>query len=194
MKISQTGLELIKNFEGRRLDAYYDIAGILTIGYGSTGPHVRKGMRITEQEAEDLLLEDLKRFEEGVTDAVKVMITQNQFDALVSLSFNIGMGAFRSSTALKRLNRNNYTGCAEAMTWWNKATVDGQKREVAGLTRRREAEAVLFLKPSGDGDVINPNDGLVEAPGMAATDEWSLPDVSMGWLFDKAKEHADGWR
>lgn len=155
MQVSETGIELIKHFEGLRLDAYQDVAGIWTIGYGHTGPDVEPGQVITEAEAEALLRQDLDRFERGVSDAVRVDIDQNQFDALVSLAYNIGVSAFRSSTALKRLNRGDFLGAAEAMTWWNKATINGVRREVLGLVRRRAAEAALFLEDlttTGDSD------------------------------------------
>ena len=152
MRISQTGLDLIKHFEGLRLEAYEDIAGILTIGYGHTGTDVYPGQSITEPTAEDILRRDVNRFEEGVSQRVQVPIDQNQFDALVSLAFNIGLGAFGNSTVLKRLNNNDYIGAADAITWWNKATVNGVKTEVAGLTRRRAAEKALFLQDIGAGE------------------------------------------
>ena len=149
-QVSQDGIELIKRFEGLEVQSYRDVAGIWTIGYGHTGPEVGPGMRISEGEAEQLLARDLERFEEGVAGAVTAPITQAQFDALVSLSYNIGVGAFRRSTALRRLNKGDFEGAAEAITWWNKATVNGRKRPVLGLTRRRAAEAALFLQDVHD--------------------------------------------
>jgi lysozyme len=146
MKISQNGIDLIKHFEGLRLESYQDVAGIWTIGYGHTGPEVGPNQTISEAEAEQLLRKDLNRFEQGVASMVRVDIDQNQFDALVSLAFNIGLNAFRGSTALRLLNRGDLLGAAEAMTWWNKATINGVKREVLGLVRRRAAEAALFLQ------------------------------------------------
>lgn len=146
MQVSPTGIELIKHFEGLRLESYQDVADIWTIGYGHTGPEVATDQAITEAEAEALLRQDLSRFEQGVSAAVKVDIDQNQFDALVSLTYNIGLNAFKGSTALRRLNKRDYLGTAEAMTWWNKATINGVKREVLGLVRRRAAEAALFLE------------------------------------------------
>lgn len=152
-QVSQEGIELIKRFEGLETQSYRDVAGIWTIGYGHTGPEVGPGMRISEAEAEDLLQRDLQRFEDGVADAVSVPITQSQFDALVSLSYNIGVSAFRRSTALKRLNKSDFEGAAEAITWWNKATINGRKQPVLGLTRRRAAESALFLQDVRDGEV-----------------------------------------
>lgn len=139
-KTGPRGLALIKSFEGLRLQAYTCPAGVLTIGYGSTGPHVRPGMRITEQQADALLLSDLSRFEAAVTGAVRVPLTQAQFDALVSFTFNVGVAALRSSTLLRKLNAGDYAGAAAEFARWNKA---GGK-VLAGLTRRRAAERALF--------------------------------------------------
>lgn len=141
MKISQKGINLIKQFEGLELKAYRDSVGVLTIGYGSTGSHVSVGEVITEAQAETLLIKDLSRFESGVTELVKVPVTQNQFDALVSFSFNLGLGNLKSSTLLKKLNAKDYTGASKEFERWNKA---GGK-VLNGLTRRRLAEKELFL-------------------------------------------------
>lgn len=142
MNISHKGVELIKLFEGCRLETYLDAAGIPTIGYGSTGPHVRIGMKITKEEAEQLLLEDLKRFEAGVAEQVTVPLNQNEFDALVSFSFNVGLGALNRSTLLRMLNDGaSKEVVASQFLRWNK--VNGKPLE--GLTRRRKAERALFL-------------------------------------------------
>lgn len=141
MKISQKGVKLIQDFEGLELKAYKDSIGVLTIGYGSTGPHVSMGMTITKEQAEQLLKKDLERFEKGVSDLVKVPLNQNQFDSLVSFSFNLGLGNLRSSTLLKKLNASDYVGAAAEFHRWNRA---GGK-VLAGLTRRRIAERDLFL-------------------------------------------------
>lgn len=140
MKISKKGLDLIKAFEGLELKAYKDSVGILTIGYGSTGSHVRPGMVITKEQAEELLKQDVSRFEGGVNDVVKVPLTQNQFDALVSFSFNLGLGNLKSSTLLRKLNASDYYGAANEFLRWNKA---GGK-VLNGLTRRRQAEKDMF--------------------------------------------------
>lgn len=141
MRISQKGLNLIKEFEGLELRAYKDSVGVVTIGYGSTGPHVSMGMTITADQAEALLKNDVNRFEKGVMDLVTAPITQNQFDALVSFSFNLGLGNLKASTLLRKLNSLDYVGAANEFPRWNKA---GGK-VLAGLTRRREAEKKLFL-------------------------------------------------
>lgn len=139
MKISRAGLDLIKRFEGCETTAYRCPAGILTIGYGSTGPHVKQGMTITEEEAEKLLLKDVARFEEGVSHIVGTT-TQNRFDALVSFAFNLGLGNLMSSTLLKKHRAGAFGAAADQFSRWNKAN----GRVLAGLTRRREAEAALY--------------------------------------------------
>ena len=141
MNISQKGISLIKSFEGLSLKAYKDSVGVTTIGYGSTGPHVSMGQTITEAQAESLLKNDLSRFEKGVSDLVTAPLNQNQFDALVSFSFNLGLGNLKSSTLLRKLNSLDYSGAAKEFERWNKA---GGK-VLAGLTRRRIAERDLFL-------------------------------------------------
>lgn len=147
MRVSNNGVALLKRFEGLELEAYQDIAGIWTIGYGHTGPDVQPGMKISEREAEELLKRDLKPREEAVARLVSVPLNQNEFDALVSFVYNVGIEAFKGSTARRRLNAKDRVGAAEALTWWNKATVGGVLRAVTGLTRRRAAERALFLEP-----------------------------------------------
>ncbi|HXI87613.1 MAG TPA: lysozyme [Parvularculaceae bacterium] len=165
MKISEAGVDLIKRFEGKELAAYQDIAGIWTIGYGHTGPDVKPGMKISDAEADDLLRKDLKPREDAVGRLVKTPLNQNEFDALVSFIYNVGENAFKNSTARARLNKGDRTGAAEAIGWWNKATVDGVLRPVAGLTRRRAAESALFLSPTnppivGDKSKVSENSRL----------------------------------
>jgi len=147
VKISESGVALLKRFEGLELEAYQDIAGVWTIGYGHTGSDVQPGQRITEREAEALLRRDLRPREDAVDRFVNVPLNQNEFDALVSFVYNVGAQAFRGSTALKRLNRGARMAAADALTWWNKATVGGVLREILGLTRRRAAEKALFVTP-----------------------------------------------
>ena len=141
MKISQKGTKLIQDFEGLALKAYKDPIGVWTWGYGSTGPHVTPDKVGTKEEAEQLLKKDLERFEKGVSDLVKVPLNQNQFDSLVSFSFNLGLSNLKSSTLLKKLNASDYQGAADEILRWNRA---GGK-VLNGLTRRRIAERDLFL-------------------------------------------------
>ena len=142
LKISQTGIDLIKRFEGCVLTAYQCPAGIWTIGYGHTRT-AYKGQKISLKTAEKLLEEDIKIFENGVNKAVSVSLTQNQFDALVSFSFNCGLTALKNSTLLKKLNKKDYIGAANEFPRWNKS----KGRVLTGLVRRREEEKELFLKP-----------------------------------------------
>ena len=142
MKINNKGLELIKKYEGCRLLAYKCPAGVWTIGYGHTAG-VKSGMAITKADAERLLLQNLKRFEEGVETLVKVPLTSNQFSALVSFAFNCGISALRSSTLLKKLNVGNLNGAAREILRWDKVN----KKPVEGLTKRRKEEQKLFLTP-----------------------------------------------
>ena len=160
MKISAKGLALIKEFEGCELTAYICPAGVLTIGYGSTGPHVSSGQRITEAQAEALLLKDLVRFEKTVNEHVKVPMSQGAYDALVSFCFNCGEGAFAESTLLRELNAckdPNTTAKAQLPRWTNGG--------LAGLVRRREAEVELFC--SGGSAAASP--ATVNITAMQAT-------------------------
>lgn len=143
--VSRNGRDLIRHFEGLRLSTYKDVAGNLTIGYGHVGPDVVPGRTITEPEADRIFIYDLQRFEQAVLKVVKVRIHQHQFDAVCSLAFNIGAEAFSDSTLLKRLNERSIDAAAEEFLRWNKATVNGRKVSVAGLTKRRKAERELFL-------------------------------------------------
>ncbi|MBW2956142.1 MULTISPECIES: lysozyme [Hafnia] len=145
MRVSENGINLIKQFEGCRLTAYQDSVGVWTIGYGWTQPvdgkPVGKGMTITQQKADDLLKQGVIQYENGVNSLVKVQLNQNQFDALVDFAYNLGVNALKGSTLLRKINTGDYAGAANEFTKWNKA---GGK-ELVGLTRRREAEKSLFL-------------------------------------------------
>jgi len=143
-RINAEGLAHIKRWEGLELTAYRDVAGVLTIGYGSTGEHVKPGMRITEPQAENLLRQDLSRFEQAVERFVKVRLSDNQYAALVSFAFNVGVGAFERSTLLKRLNAGDYASVPAELMRWTKAG----GRRVQGLANRRAAEAGLWAKGS----------------------------------------------
>ena len=142
MNISQKGINLIKNFEGCRLTAYKCPANILTIGYGHTGSDVHTGQKITQEEAEKLLRQDLIIHCNNVSKLVKVPLNQNQFDALVSFEYNVGYGNFKSSTLLKLLNQGKYKEASEQFGRWKFA---GGK-VLAGFVKRREAEKQLFLQ------------------------------------------------
>ena len=138
-KISAAGLDLIKRSEGLRLQAYRCPADVPTIGYGSTGPHVRMGMTITVQEAEDLLTEDLRRFEAGVAKLAPDA-SQGEFDALVSFAFNLGLDALKNSTLLRKHRAGDKAGAAAEFGRW----VFADKKRLPGLVTRRAAEAALY--------------------------------------------------
>ncbi|SKA08641.1 lysozyme [Cetobacterium ceti] len=139
MKIGKNGLDLIKQEEGLRLKAYKCQAGVLTIGYGHTRG-VKENDVITEEQAEKLLIEDLAESEKWVNKLVKVPLSQNQFDALVSFVFNLGAGALQDSTLLKNLNQGQYYQASQEFKWWRKA--GGEVLEI--LMRRRFRERDLF--------------------------------------------------
>ena len=139
METSQNGIELIKEFEGRRLVAYQDSVGVWTIGYGHT-KDVWEERLIIKSTADRLLAEDLAEFEKYLDSLVKVELNQNQFDALISWTFNLGVGNLIESTLLKKLNAGDYDAIPDEIRRWNKA--GGEVLE--GLVRRREAEAALF--------------------------------------------------
>lgn len=148
MQISEKGLELIKRFEGCSLKAYPDPAtggAPWTIGYGWTRPvdgvAVHPGMEINQAKAEQLLRCGIVSYEQDISKLVRVRINQNQFDALVCLSWNIGTRAFSTSTLLQKLNAGDYQGAADQFLRW----VNAGGREMPGLVTRRRAERDLFL-------------------------------------------------
>ena len=139
MKISQEGIDLIKHFEGCELESYRCSANVLTIGYGTT-KNVVEGMKISQHQAEELLMKDLEEFEEYVEDLIDVPLEQNQFDALVAWTYNLGTTNLKTSTLRKVLNKGAYDDLAEQIKRWNKAN----GKVLKGLVRRRNAEAELF--------------------------------------------------
>ncbi|EPJ2342271.1 lysozyme [Enterobacter kobei] len=145
MQTSEKGIALIKQFEGCKLTAYQDSVGVWTIGYGWTQPvdgkPIRAGMTIKQETAERLLKTGLVSYESDVSRLVKVGLTQGQFDALVSFTYNLGARSLSTSTLLRKLNAGDYAGAADEFLRWNKA---GGK-VLNGLSRRREAERALFL-------------------------------------------------
>lgn len=145
MQTSEKGIAVIKQFEGCKLTAYQDSVGVWTIGYGWTQPvdgkPIRAGMTIKQETAERLLKTGLVSYESDVSRLVKVDLTQGQFDALVSFTYNLGARSLSTSTLLRKLNAGDYAGAADEFLRWNKA---GGK-VLNGLTRRREAERALFL-------------------------------------------------
>lgn len=148
--ISPNGIKFIQSFEGFSSKAYDDGVGVWTIGWGTTryedGTKVKRGDSITVERAVELFMHDLSEFESAVKRSVKVPLNQNQYDALVSFTYNVGIGALQGSTLLKKLNAGDYSGAAAGLLAWNKGRVNGVLKELKGLTRRRQAERELFLK------------------------------------------------
>ena len=144
MKISNKGLELIKEFEGFSSTAYLCSAKKATIGYGNTfwedGTPIKLGEQISKERAETLLKHVVDNFSVAVEVDIKIEVTQNQFDAMVSLAYNIGLGAFKNSTLLRQLNRGNFVGASQEFLRWDKSN----GKPLLGLTRRREREKLLF--------------------------------------------------
>jgi lysozyme len=150
MKVSAAGRKAIAGHEGVRLKAYPDPATGAepwTIGVGHTSaaglPKVYKGLTITADECDEILSRDLATFERAVENAVTVTLNQNQFDALVSFTFNVGAGNFKGSTLLRKLNAGDYRGAADQFPVWNKAA----GKVMQGLVSRRADERAMFLKP-----------------------------------------------
>jgi lysozyme len=145
-KINKAGIDLVKSFEGFYAGAYVCPAGVWTIGYGHT-KGVKKGDKVTLDEAEALLDADLAEAAAEVARLVTVPLKDNQFAALASFVFNLGASSLKSSTLLKKLNAGNYDDVPAEMSRWVKATdpKTGQKRALAGLVRRRAAEGELWL-------------------------------------------------
>lgn len=149
MQITRAGLDLIKAFEGFRGTAYRCPAGILTIGYGHTSaagkPHVTPGLKMGRPEAARVLRDDLEGFSEGVRGALKRDINANQFSALVSFAYNVGLGAFRTSSVLRAVNAGDFEAVPRRLNLWVKAG----PRVLPGLVKRRAAEGHLFMMADG---------------------------------------------
>ena len=176
--VSQDCIELVKKFEGLHkvkddgmVHAYRCPAGKWTCGFGGTRG-VRSGDTWTKEYSEMRLIEDLEEHGKIVKKYVNVPLTQSQYDALTSFVFNLGGGAFRSSTLLKKLNKGMYDDCPEQIMRWNKAKVDGKLTPLRGLTRRRSAEAAIFSRdaqlPSDEGGPQMPQKPTAEAPKSLA--------------------------
>ena len=144
MEYSKNGAKLTEQFEGCKLTAYPDPGtggSPWTIGYGHTGPEVHLGLTITQEQAEELLMEDVKKAAATVNTKVTTDITQEEFDALVDFVFNVGAGNFNASTLLKKVNTGDIHGAADEFLKWDMAA----GKHIAGLLKRRHAEAEEFL-------------------------------------------------
>jgi len=144
MEYSKNGAKLTEQFEGCKLTAYPDPGtggAPWTIGYGHTGPEVHPGLTITQEQAEELLMEDVKKAAATVNTKVTTDITQEEFDALVDFVFNVGAGNFNASTLLKKVNAGDIHGAADEFLKWDMAA----GKHMVGLLKRRHAEAEEFL-------------------------------------------------
>lgn len=143
---------LIKRWEGCRLEAYPDPASggePWTIGWGATGPGIKKGVRWTQAQADDRLALDVERFMRGVRESVRRPVSDNQLGAMTSLAYNIGIGAFRRSTLLRLFNAGDAAGAGKQFDRWNRAN----GRVMKGLIRRRADERAVFEQVPEDDDV-----------------------------------------
>jgi len=145
LQISDEGADFIGDWEGEELWAYRDVKGIWTIGIGHI-INVHEGMVITKEKMFELFRQDVERYVEAINRSVTVALSQRQYDALVSLCFNIGISGLERSTVLRRLNKGNYLGAADAFLMWNKVRDQERLRVVQGLTNRRQAEREMFLR------------------------------------------------
>lgn len=172
MRTSHAGIGLIKVFEGCRLKAYQDSAGIWTIGYGTTTAAgfgtIGPGMTITQDQADEWLAAGLVKYEAGVMKALTRSPTQNQFDAMVSLCYNIGPGAFAKSSVARLFNGGDVHGAADAFLMWNRA---GGK-VLPGLSSRRRKERERFLLPveASTAPISPAPTSPAPEPGKPATD------------------------
>jgi len=149
MQTSNKGIDLITKFEGLKLAAYYCPSKKITIGYGHTGlvdgvmPYI--GMSISKDKAIELLKSDLIRYENDINKMLKITVKQCQFDALVSLAFNIGINAFKESTVLSVVNKKMPSGeVVRAFLMWNKININGKMQVSTGLSNRRKEESQLY--------------------------------------------------
>lgn len=148
---SQTGLRNTEQFESCKLEAYPDPGtggAPWTIGYGHTGPEVIEGLTCTQEKAEEWLRNDIQVAANEVNARVTVPITQEEFDALVDFTFNVGVGNFEHSTLLRKLNAGDYAGAAGEFDKWDHAA----GKVLAGLVRRRDAETAMFMLGLGSGE------------------------------------------
>ncbi len=162
MKTGETGLNLIKGYEGLRMSAHYAPSEQWTVGYGHTST-ARHGMSVTEGDAERLLKDDIAPIEQLIADTVRAPLNQNENDALVSLVYNIGEENWRRSSVLRKLNEGDKLSAAQAFEMWTKARVNNELVMLDGLVRRRAAEKSLFLMPT-DASLVVPTADVQPAP------------------------------
>ena len=149
MQVNEAGLALIRAYEGFRAAAYRCPAGVWTIGFGHTSeagpPVVRAGMRVSKAEANTILARDVAMFASDIALMIRVPLNANQFSALVSFAYNVGVGAFRSSSVLKAVNASDFAAVPRRLNLWVKAN----GKTLSGLVKRRASEGQLFMRPPG---------------------------------------------
>jgi len=184
MSLSSAGLKMIEKYEGLRLTAYQDSGGVWTIGYGHTGSDVKPGQTITQAQAEQLLQRDVATAEKAVRSQVKVPLTQGQFDALVSFTYNCGAGTLQKSDLLAKLNAGDYAGAQAAFGKY----VHAGGQVLPGLVTRRQEEANMFGSQGPQG--ANPTTSAPSTPGTGGSTPASNYTVKSGdTLWDIAKAH-----
>lgn len=189
LRLSNKGAKFVQSFEGYFPKAYLDPIGVLTIGWGHTNHHEPKfsaGEVWSREKCEEVFRSDMKLFENEVKRLVKVPLTQGQFDALVSFTYNCGGGNLAKSSLLRKLNAGDYEGAAQQFQYWNKAG----GRVLPGLTRRRAAEALMFRdtrpiskpdpidEPSSVAEVDNPKPSIFKSKIVQATTAVGVGDVA----------------
>jgi lysozyme len=153
MQINEATFDLVRKWEGFKARAYYCPANVLTIGFGTTnraqlpGVRITEGMEITRAQGEEWLRMGLEKFGASIRPLITAPINENEFGAFVSLAYNIGIGGFRGSSALRHFNAGDKAKAAAAIKLWNKATVSGKRQVLRGLVNRREEEVRLFQTP-----------------------------------------------
>jgi lysozyme len=181
MTINKATVDLVKRWEGFRANAYLCPAGVWTVGYGTTsqagiGVKVGPGVTVTREQAEAYLRQSLEKFAAKISPAITAPINENEFGAFLSLAYNIGVGAFLGSSALRHFNAGDKVKAAAAIKLWNKATVNGKRQVLKGLVDRREDEVRLFLaRVSGQ--------PLTSKPvGVSETAKSEHQPPARGWL------------
>jgi lysozyme len=175
---SMNGLQFIEKWEGCVLTPYKDVAGLRTIGIGyliKPTDNFPDGVAITKEKAYDLLREEVKKCEDSIKRNIKVKLTQNMFDALVSFGFNCGVGVYSNSGVARETNAGNFAGVPERLLDWCKATINGKKEIVPGLYNRRKDEGELFLLGSGVSPVWSPE---MQATMAALGVPWTKASLS----------------
>lgn len=192
MKVTADGLALIKRFEGFRAEAYRDPVGVWTIGYGHTSmagaPDVKAGLRVTREEAGDILARDVALFADGVRRHVKVPLGDKQFSALVSFAYNVGLANFARSSVLKAVNAGDFDAVPRRLALWVKA---GGK-VLPGLVKRRAAEAALFAGSADVAESAAQPEAVTGKPALQSTTNWAaVLSAAAGFLTAFAAAYRD---